>query len=762
MSTTGSRGDEIEIVGPAASVLHGGRRFMVTGPGLTIGRAADNDVVLDDARASRRHAQIRRVEDGGYVVEDLESRHGTLVNGKAVGGEPCPLSNGDQVVIGDASLRFLAGEETRMASRQLAVLETQTVRFDGRRMTIGRDESNDVVLADPNVSRFHAELVAADGAIEVVDLGSRNGTRLNGEPVQRGRLEAGAEIGIGPFGLKFDGTSVIARDEFGALRLEVREASVAIKGRQILKPTSLTIESGELVAIIGESGAGKSTLLKAISGVSGTAGGQITINGAPLAGRLTDIGYVPQDDIVHRLLTVTEALSYAARLRLPEDASGGEIDEAVARAMRELALEHHAQQRIGSLSGGQRKRTGVATELLGRPGLLFLDEPTTGMDPGLESKMMSLFRELANESRAVVLVTHATKNLALCDRVVVLGRGGVLAFEGSPAEALQFFGTENYDGIYDALDTTPAEEWQTRFKQRRTGAGEPAAPAPTAEPPPKRPGGGLLAQTGTLTGRYVKLMSRDKRNLALLLGQAPLLGLAGVGLFRSGIFNHVGGNAGDAIQLLFLMSITTIWLGSIDSAREIIKERSVFERESAVGLRLSAYLLSKLVVLFALVVLQVVLNAGVLLIFRPLHESLSVYAEVFLILVATGFAAVAMGLLISTVASSEDQSMSLLPLALIPQLLFAGTIVPLARMAQPAKTIAYFIFEQWSLAGLGTVVGMNDRLAGDAEFSRVNPYGTHFFDVALVPALLIQVGFFAVFMLAVVLVLRRRRRSPAR
>jgi ABC-type multidrug transport system ATPase subunit/ABC-type multidrug transport system permease subunit len=640
-------------------------------------------------------------------------------------------------------------------------METQVVRFNGRRMSIGRDEANDVVLSDPNVSRFHAELVAGDGAIEVADLGSRNGTRLNGELVQRAPVPAGAEIGVGPFGLIFDGSTVIARDEHGALRLEVSDVSVSVKGRQILEPTSLTIEPGELVAIIGESGAGKSTLLKAISGVSRTTSGQVTINGEPLASRLTDIGYVPQDDIVHRLLTVTEALSYAARLRLPEDASREEIDEAVERVVRELALEHHAQQRVGSLSGGQRKRTGVAAELLGRPSLLFLDEPTTGMDPGLESRMMALFRELADQSRAVILVTHATKNLALCDRVVVMGRGGILAFAGSPAQALEFFGVDNYDAIYDALDTTPAHEWSSRFDQQRDAAPPLATTVPQPSVPLTRPGGGLATQTATLTGRYVKLMSRDRRNLVLLLGQAPFLGLAGVGLFRSGIFNHVGGSAGDGVQLLFLLAITTIWLGSIDAAREIIKERSVFDRETAVGLRLSAYLLSKLSVLFVLVTVQVVLNAGVLLIFRPLREPLSVYGEVFLILIATGFAAVAMGLLISTIASSEDQSMTLLPLALIPQLLFAGTIVPLARMAQPARSIAEIIATQWSLAGLGTVLGMNGRMARDPEFARYNRYGTHFFDVPLVPALLIQLAFFAVLMTLVVVMLKRRQRAAA-
>ena len=134
-----------------------------------------------------------------------------------------------------------------------------------------------------------------------------------------------------------------------------------------------------------------------------------------------------------------------------------------------MALEEHAETRIGSLSGGQRKRTGVATELLGRPSLLFLDEPTTGLDPGLETKMMALLRELANQSRAVVVVTHATKNLGLCDKVAVMGRGGNLTYYGSPGGSVEFFGVEDYDGVYDALERRPAPEWRELFEAQRRG-----------------------------------------------------------------------------------------------------------------------------------------------------------------------------------------------------------------------------------------------------------------------------------------------------
>jgi hypothetical protein len=392
--------------------------------------------------------------------------------------------------------------------------------------------------------------------------------------------------------------------------------------------------------------------------------------------------------------------------------------------------------------------------------MLFLDEPTTGLDPGLETQMMKLLRALSRGGRAVAVVTHATKNLALCDRVVVMGRGGVRTFDGPPGEATSFFDVDDFDGIYAALPTRAAAEWSAAFEAGEDAGEALQASEPSSSDPGPRPARPhAIPQLGVLVSRYLKLTMRDRRNLLLLLGQAPILALFGVALFRSGLFDMRGGSPGDAVNMLFLMVITVVWLGAIASAPEIVKERGVLERESAVGTRLGAYLTSKLAVLFGLVVLQTFLYAGVLLAFRPLDASFDSYLSVIAILLATGFASVGMGLLVSSAVSSQAQATSLIPLAVIPQLLFAGAIVPLARMAEPARVLADAVFSQWALAGLGTAVEMNARFASDPEFARVNRFGLGFFDVGFSATLAIEVGFLLLFTAGAAAILHRRLRT---
>ncbi len=650
--------------------------------------------------------------------------------------------------------------------------EIQTIAYTGGRLALGRSNINDIVLEDVNVSRFHAEIVQTGDIVEIRDLDSRCGTRLDGRPVKRGVVRHGDVLGIGPFKITFDGSGFHPTNQRGSLQLEAREITVLADARPILDRASLTAAPGELVAIIGESGSGKSTLLRSLAGVSRPSSGSVTLNGEPVTARLTDVGYVPQDEIVHPGLTVREALTYAARLRLPADIERRELEATIERVLVELSLDEHASKRIGRLSGGQRKRAGVASELLNRPSLLCLDEPTTGLDPGLEAQMMRLFRELAHPGeRAVVVVTHATRSLDLCDKLAVFGRGGVLTFYGSPREALDFFGVESYDEIYDRLLARGSEQWRSDFEAGQSRL--PAANTEEAAAPEPGPAGSLRAkqrfgrQAAVLSARYLRVFSRDRRNLAILFGQVPLIALATAFLFEPGLFERAVGPdaAGDpryAIQLLFVLATTAIWFGAITAAREIVKERPVIMREAAVGVRWGAYLLSKGLVLGAVVALQTILLTYCVLAIRPLDEPASAYLIVTGLLVLTSFVAVALGLLVSAIVSSQEQATSFIPLTLIPQLLFAGALVPIDRMSEPISSLSNLVIARWSLAGLGNAVEMNERIAADPALARADDYGSDFFALEPGRAAAILLIFLAAFTIATLIALVRRGPTGAR
>ena len=218
----------------------------------------------------------------------------------SMGAEPAELDHDSVVTIGDLRIRYRAARasaETPAGQRAF-----QRVRLD-HPLSIGRAPNSDIVLDEPNVSWRHARIDPGHPP-RVHDLGSRNGTRLDGERVETAELRPGAKIGIGPYGLVFDGSAFRAHSESGALHLEALGVTVRAGDKQILAPTTLALEPGEMVAIIGESGSGKSTLLKALAGVTSPATGRVLVNGESVAIRLTDIGYVPQEEIVHGLLSV--------------------------------------------------------------------------------------------------------------------------------------------------------------------------------------------------------------------------------------------------------------------------------------------------------------------------------------------------------------------------------------------------------------------------------------------------------------------------
>jgi len=479
-------------------------------------------------------------------------------------------------------------------------------------------------------------------------------------------------------------------------------------GTKILEEVNLVVEPNEFVAVLGPSGSGKSTLMNVMTGRKPPTGGTVAFNGENFYAKLSElrqsIGYVPQKDIVHLALTVTQELTFAARLRLPQSFSTPMIQGRVSEVISQIGLEQRTRTRIGSLSGGQLKRVSLGVELLADPALLFLDEATSGLDAGTEARMMSLFRGLADRGRTVVCITHNLENVCLCDLVAIL-TGGRLAYYGPTKDLLRYFGLSKLSEVYDCLDARPPAEWAQRYASsefcrkyvtERLAASTPdanaAASSAAGVPNMTAKSRGALLQLPILIHRYLTVTLQDRRNVILLLAQAPVIGLllgvvfSGESLTGAKAFKSHG-------TLSFLMMISAIWFGCINAAREVVKESQIYLRERAVGLSLASYLASKITVLSLLCLVQCLTLIAVTLIitgYRP--EVPALVACIFV----TSLAGMLMGLLVSSLVKNEDKAMAIVPVLLIPQVIFAGVITELSGLSETVAkwgAVSYWAYD---------------------------------------------------------------------
>jgi ABC-type multidrug transport system ATPase subunit len=371
---------------------------------------------------------------------------------------------------------------------------TPVATFDSTgTIRIGRDADNDIVLSDFWVSKRHAEIRKSGDVYQLVDLNSSNGLHYNGRRVPRATLTAGDRFTIGRHEFLFDGVAIYQHDDMGPTSVIADDLTVSIGGNVLLDDVTFALRRGTLLGIVGPSGCGKSTLLKAMTGIRPATQGKLLYDGRDLYQHYSElryrIGMVPQDDVLHPSLTVRRALRYAASLRFATDVSRKHRTERITEVVDLLGLSSRFKQRIDTLSGGQRKRTSVALELLTEPSLLALDEPTSGLDPALDKEIMRELRLLADRGRTVVVVTHSVLHLDLCDHVLVMCLGGRMGYFGPPDELLGFFGSEDYADVFDKV-TNDADRWAQLYRNSdiyRRYVGEVALELAQSDPRPSLP-----------------------------------------------------------------------------------------------------------------------------------------------------------------------------------------------------------------------------------------------------------------------------------
>lgn len=639
----------------------------------------------NEMRMSSEHAQI--ITDGtGMFIVDMGSRNGTFVNDKKLSpGNPHPINERDEIYFGSKSIVRGSFKKESQSSGTGTTSDLSQLFVKKPVLVVGRSPDCDVVVDHPSVSRKHLEISkhpSQPDAYYVRDLGSLNGTFVNGERISgTKKVQVKDFIFIGRFQIQLQGRAKDLSKEAA-----IRAVSIVKRfanGKVGLHESSFDIRVNSLTAIMGPSGCGKSTLLKALNGDSPASSGEVYISGLSLQENYnylkTQIGYVPQDDIVHRELTVEQSIWYAAHLKL-SGASESDIQTKVQQVMAELKIAEIKNNPIFKISGGQRKRVCIAIEILTDPLILFLDEPTSPLDPQTIEEFLKILQNLANKGTAVVMVTHKPEDLLYMDEVVFMAEGGYMVFQGEVGNYLSHFSAKNTVEVYSKLVSPKSKEWVSKYQSNPNSA---SAPASSGGKSNSKKTTDAFSQFFWLTRRYLNIKLNDRVNTAILLSQAPLIAL----LIRW-IFDEI------TPGVPFLMVLTSIWFGTTNAAREIVSETPIFKRERMFNQSIWTYLGSKIAVLTLLSTIQTFVFVSIISIsYAGNSPAWNNPLESFLVLNLISLASTGFGLFLSALMNSAEKVMAIVPLTLIPQIMLAGLITKIGSVS--IEFMSYFTISRW-------------------------------------------------------------------
>lgn len=482
-----------------------------------------------------------------------------------------------------------------------------------------------------------------------------------------------------------------------------------------LQNINISEEGGKLIGIMGASGSGKSTLLNILDGSIAPTRGAVLLNGKDLhknEENLTSvIGLVPQDDFLIEELSVYQNIYYSARLTFGNHTIE-ETHKLVQHTLKSLGLMEIEDLKVGSsldksISGGQRKRLNIGLELLRKPSVLFVDEPTSGLSSNDSINIMDLLKELSLQGKLIFTVIHQPSSdiFKMFDQLIILDKGGYQVYYGNPVEALVYFksivnmvnkdqgacmecGNIKSEQIFNILENKIVNEYGRFTEERRISAAKwneyfsnkidlPKIETITEKIEASQKNPGRIQQLKIFSIRDIRTKLANKQYLFITFLEAPVLAIFLAMLIR--YYENLNGDSSysfmnnDNIPVYFFMTvIIALFMGLTLSAEELIKDRKVLQRESFLHLSRLSYLASKTAVLFfisAVQTLSFVLIGNLILGVNGM--TFSMWAVMFF---TAGFANL-LGLNISSAFKSAVTVYILIPLLVIPQLVLSGVII---------------------------------------------------------------------------------------
>jgi len=732
---------------------------------IVIGRDESCTFRIDKPTISKQHAVLEFVPGNKFFIEDLNSANGVGINSPANRLPPGSFEVGleDKLFLGrtEIPVQEILLKTARSEHAQQGKVATAAIKMRGTSMVLGRDPRADFEIAHPMVSARHARLSRQGNQYFIEDLDSTNGTFVRGRrlaPNIKVPIKVGDEIGFGSYTFCFNELGHAVASTGNEISVTAENLAVFVPGdggmRELLGQISLTIESGDLVALMGPSGAGKTTFMCALNGIVQPSGGRVLYRNLDLAENFslfrTMIGYVPQDDIMHAQLTVYKALYYTAKLRLPADFSESEIDQRIRRVVADVGLTEKIDDLIGdavkkTLSGGQRKRVNLAMELLSEPWVLFLDEPTSGLSSLDARTVIELLRKIADNGRTVIVTIHQP-SIDVYSQFNLLAMisnhppkpgaprvAGRLVYFGPVMDAFQFFCPKTLSAgsnesrrpeeIEAGLLNKPVSEWVKRYSEssyKKMYVGDRKRLTDQAKsgvlPQPRKD---RLRQLMVLCRRLAELKIRDTPQLVIALALPAVFGIlvalserASSSSDNYAVFMKFGAKTGTAH---FLMAVAAVWFGCNNAIREIVGERAIYRRERLVNLSLSSYFLSKYVVLGVLALFQCFFMLTIVYLSLNLQSN---YLTILFTLWVTAITGTGIGLCISSVMQSNEQAIAFLPLALLPMIVLGGSLTSVNDMhqKQPLGWFSDFAPTRWAFES--NFVLENDAQGSDAMLAR--------------------------------------------